>query len=355
MIVYLQMQSPLTKQLLRSDTLFGALCWTLRTLYGNAVLESLLREFDEALAADISPPFLISSLFPYLRDASGILHFLPRPLWVSAKNEHAEVQTDSPEEYAQRKKRKKVTWVSETLIQRVQCDGLFVLENSAEFQAQAGALVTLTEAQRLSAFSSLLTATSVTRNTLNRLDNSTSGAGGQLYQFPVIASQRAGNAQTGLYFLLRTNETWRARIKVAIAFLTEKGWGGETTTGYGQAELTMTDEALPVEQFTQGERLMTLSLLFPSEMDKAHLRQHAESSFARIEKRKGILESAWLSLARPWKPTLFMLSEGATFPIDAGRRIYGSLFCDETLREGLSFQPRINGLAYCLQLNGGQK
>ncbi|HWQ35306.1 MAG TPA: type III-A CRISPR-associated RAMP protein Csm4 [Blastocatellia bacterium] len=351
MIVYLRMQSPLTKEPLRSDTLFGALCWTLRTLYGNAALERLLHEFDEAIAAGSAPPFLVSSLFPYLRDGSGLLHFLPRPLWASAQEINS---SESVEEYQLRKKRKKANWVSETLIARAQSEGLSVLEDGAQIQAQAGALVTLTEAQRLSVFSTLLRAVSITRNTLNRLDNSTSGEGGQLYQFPVIASQRAGEAHTGLYFLLRANEAWRMQISAAVAFLAEKGWGGETTIGYGHAELEMKDEALPVEQFTQGERLMTLSLLFPSEADKTHLKQQAEQSFARIEKRKGILDSAHLSLARPWKPTLFMLSEGATFPRDSERRNYGSLFCDETPREGLPFQPRINGLAYYLQLKGEQ-
>jgi CRISPR-associated protein Csm4 len=351
MIVYLRMQSPLTKEPLRSDTLFGALCWTLRTLYGNAALEKLLREFDEAITADTAPPFLVSSLFPYLRDGSGLLHFLPRPLWASAQEDDL---SESLEEYQQRKKRKKINWVSETLIARAQSEGLSVLEDRAQVQAQSGALATPTEAQRLSVFSSLLKSASITRNTLNRLNNSTSGEGGELYQFPVVASQRAGEAHTGLYFLLRTNEAWRAQSRAAVTFLSEKGWGGETTIGYGHAELEMKDESLPVEQFTSGERLMTLSLLFPSEADKTHLKQQAEQSFARVEKRKGILDSANLSLARPWKPTLFMLSEGATFPRDAGRTTYGSLFRDETLREGLPFQPRINGLAYCLQLKGGQ-
>ncbi len=354
MIVYLRMQSPLTKEPLRSDTLFGALCWSLRTLYGNAALEKLLHEFDEALAADIAPPFLVSSLFPYLRDSSGLLHFLPRPLWAPDANAEGEETSESLEEYQQRKKRKKVNWVSETLIARAQSEGLSVLDDNRQAQAQSGALATPTEAQRLSVFSSLLKSSSITRNTLNRLDNSTSGEGGQLYQFPVVAPLQAGQAHTGFYFLLRVNDTWRARLKAATAFLCEKGWGGETTIGYGHAEPEMRGETLPVEQFTQGERLMTLSLLFPSEADKAHLRQCAEQSFARIEKRKGILDSAHLRLARPWKPTLFMLSEGATFPRDSERKVYGSLFRDETLREGLPFQPRINGLAYCLQLRGEQ-
>ncbi len=350
MIVYLQMQSPLTKQLPRSDTLFGAICWTLRTLYGNAALEDMLRQFDEALAADETPPFLISSMFPYLRDASGILHFLPRPLWASAVDEHSSEVSDDLRTYARRKERKKVNWVSETLIQRAHSEGLSALENSEDAQARAGALVTPAESHRLSPLSRLLTTTSITRNTLNRLDNSTSGEGGQLYQIPVVAPQRAGDTHTGFYLLLRVEDDWRARISAAIAFLCEKGLGGEATIGYGHAILEMRDVTLTVEQFTQSERLMTLSLLFPSEADKAHLRRHAQESFARIEKRKGILESAYFSLARPWKPTLFMLSEGATFPRDGGRRNYGSLFRDETPREGLPFQPRINGLAYCLPM-----
>jgi len=42
----------------KSDTIFGAVCWAVRYMYGNEALEELLNKFDSA------PPFLLSSMMP---------------------------------------------------------------------------------------------------------------------------------------------------------------------------------------------------------------------------------------------------------------------------------------------------
>ncbi len=57
--------------MLHSDTLFGAICWAWRLLYGEEDLLELLDLYCQA-----RPPFLISSTFPFI----GKTMILPKPL-----------------------------------------------------------------------------------------------------------------------------------------------------------------------------------------------------------------------------------------------------------------------------------
>ena len=66
MIVYLAPRAPFAKSVPRSDTLFGGIAWAIRLLYDEKTLADLLDEFDRAIAARQPPPFVLSSLFPYV-------------------------------------------------------------------------------------------------------------------------------------------------------------------------------------------------------------------------------------------------------------------------------------------------
>src|SRR5262245_45457767 len=89
MIVYLKPRAPFAQSAPRSDTLFGAIAWAIRLLYGEGELIRLLEQFDRAVASQSSPPFLISSLFPFVESGNGDERqarrtlFLPRPLLAS--------------------------------------------------------------------------------------------------------------------------------------------------------------------------------------------------------------------------------------------------------------------------------
>ena len=96
---------------------------------------------------------------------------------------------------------------------------------------------------------------------------------------------------------------------------------------------------------------MTLSLWHPNAQDQQHLEAQTSRTFARLERRKGFIESAYTSeVKQVWKPTLFMLGEGSTFPRDGEREVYGSMFTDEATRVSLNFKPRINGVALTVGL-----
>ena len=75
MTVYLRPHSSfLRSQPPRSDTLFGAMCWGYRVLFGNDALEEVLAQFR-----DTSVPFLISSMFRYIGQDGEKEHIFPKP------------------------------------------------------------------------------------------------------------------------------------------------------------------------------------------------------------------------------------------------------------------------------------
>lgn len=51
---------------LQSDTLFGLICWGIRQVFSEQKLEELLAQFAAG-----TPPFLLSSAFPFIRGEKG--------------------------------------------------------------------------------------------------------------------------------------------------------------------------------------------------------------------------------------------------------------------------------------------
>jgi len=58
---------------IHSNTLFGAVCWAIRVIYGTISLEEMLATFNER------PKFVLSSAFPFLRHGDQLVRFFPKP------------------------------------------------------------------------------------------------------------------------------------------------------------------------------------------------------------------------------------------------------------------------------------
>lgn len=338
MIVYLQPKTPFSKAVPRSDTLFGAICWSICLLYGETELSNLLAKFQENTA-----PFVLSSLFPYVQNRKGEkVLFLPRPLLPPST-----LELGSKEDYEKLKKSKKAKYVSEQVFNSI-LDGTYE-EKKDSYVIESNAVMTKTEQQ--GSLSEFFKQTEIARNTINRLTNAT-----KLYYEPIVAINK--EQQTGFYFLVKldpvSDKQVRPMLKAALSFLQEKGFGGNSSVGFGQCQVEVVDQN-PIKDFKDGNQLVTLSLMFPNLKDREHLSKSRNNTYAQIERRKGFLESSYLSGRFPqvWKPTLFMLTEGSNFPCDNDRKLYGQLFEDK--RAGLDFNPRINGLAYTVAIKSNQK
>lgn len=354
MIVHLQPRAPFTKGAPRSDTLYGAISWAIRLLYGEEALIRLLEETEAAVSNRTAPPLVISSLFPSLRDREGRLLLLPRPLMPPAVTG----SLDSLEDYQESKRLRRANLVSRSVFDAIAAGELdetalhseFARRDAGRFRLVSNAIVTSAEAERLRPLTRLVVNGETARNTINRLSVSTAD-GGQLFYQPITSTRSLAKLgiESGFYFIARAGGERAgevsAMVKAAMHFLGEKGLGGDTTVGRGHCEVEIDDND-DVTGAADGSRLVTLSLLHPSADDLAHFAERQRSILVKLEKRKGFIESAYTSeVRRIWKPTLFMFGEGSTFPRDGARPVYGQLYTDRSQREGLSFSARINGLA----------
>ncbi|HXG67494.1 MAG TPA: type III-A CRISPR-associated RAMP protein Csm4 [Blastocatellia bacterium] len=358
MIIYLRPRAPFTKSAPRSDTLFGAIAWAIRLLYGELQLVGLLEDFEAAIASQSPPPFTISSLFPYFEDEGGKIHFLPRPLRPPA----AITGLEDRAAYQDFKDLRRAGFVSQGVFNRIMLGELDETAIYAELRhpaggvrLKAGALMTPEEHRRAGQMARLVIRGEVARNAINRLTGSTAGDGGQLFYQPVAAVGSGGRhgGRGGFYFLARPGSAEvKAMMQAALRFLGDKGFGGDSSIGRGHCAVEFDDGDF-ITAAADGERLVTLSLMHPGKADVEHFAKHQHATYARLERRKGFIESAYVEEARRvWKPTLFMLGEGATFPRDGDRSVYGTLFADDSPREGMAFQARINGLAYTVAIKG---
>ena len=356
MIIYLQPKTPFSKAVPRSDTLFGAICWSIRLLYGEQELIDLLNGFQENVA-----PFVLSSVFPFVQNIKGQKFlFFPRPMLPPKISE-----LTSEEKYQEEKKAKKAKFVSQTAFTAI-LNGSFKKEN---FIAHAGVLMTQGEKDQLKPLAKFLVETEVARNTINRLTNATVN----LFHEPVVATHNyekvakltgeiSEKLTSGFYFLVKIDSQFdqklRPMLKAAISFLQEKGFGGNTSVGFGQCAVEISDSLTVANkaifpEIADAKQLVTLSLMFPNNADTQNLTTNQEHCYGQLERRKGFLESAYVrgEIKQIWKPTLFMFSEGAVFPKDNNRQVYGKLF-EEEQRVGLSFRVKINGLAYTVAMKG---
>lgn len=383
MIVYLQPKSAFSKSIPRSDTLFGAICWAISLLYGVKKLECLLECYIEEKA-----PFIISSMFPYIKwdgkskdeenkenkengknklidsqdetrendivsvnnkedSKKQIIHLLPRPLLKPM----LETNFCDKEKYERNKKEKKVKLVSKTVFDSI-IDGTYNSKRE-EYDIKAGVLLTKEECKELSKFSAFWQEGERARNSINRITNVTN-----LYHEPIVTACQKEDWKSGFYFLVKFGgdfkQDYYSVVKSALNFLEEKGFGGNSSVGFGQCSVEVEDRDLISNQ-VDGDRLVVLSLMHPSEKDYKHLDKNRFTAYIELEKRKGFLERSYIGgmESRVWKPTLFMLAEGSTFVCDNNREIYGKLHKEkEETYQNLGFSVRINGLAYTVAMKG---
>ncbi|MCS6886382.1 MAG: type III-A CRISPR-associated RAMP protein Csm4 [Acidobacteriota bacterium] len=349
-IAYLYPQAPFSNNIPRSDTLFGALAWTIRLLYGRKELESLLEEFDHSIEKDTTPPFLISSLNVFFEDKNCRVLFFPRPMLPPPK-----LNIDDEQKYAKVKKFKKTSLLSRVLFEKLLAGELteqqIIDKLGKDYFDHAGALLSKEEYEQVRTIKSLLYNGEIARNTLNRLSFSTAPSEhGQLFYQKVVSTTCIPklNIRTGLFLLIDATEKYDQMLKSALFYICQKGIGGDTTIGRGHCEVSFEKNSLSLPQ--NGSRRVALSLFHPNEVDRRELKSRLSEVYGQLERRKGFLETSYLSeVAQVWKPTLLSFKEGSSFP-DYGRKVYGALYKESKQRPSLDYKVRIYGLAYTVAM-----
>ncbi len=180
----------------QADTLTGLLCCAMARRDGR---ERMYKDIQRP-ALDGAPPFVLSDAFP------GDL--LPVPITVRLQKDWA------PDE---RKAVKRARWLTRDAFQR----------------AQSGQEL----AARDLAVPDPFAVHDRWRNTLDRLNGSAGGEGGNLFASTEVSMTAAAAAEKFLSLYARVTEDWRERLTGLLRELAETGFGADASVGRGQFEL----------------------------------------------------------------------------------------------------------------------
>ncbi len=242
-----------------SDLLFSSLANAYAQLYGKGEVESLLNSFLS------SPPFLISSAFPFYKETL----FFPRPL-IPPKLEDREKLKDL----------KKRSFLPYGVFEKwIRGEGL------PSPEVEGGGLPK----------KELLPSVVLDRSNMRS----------QIYHRSALFFPKEG----GLFFLLRLyEEGLEKKIRGALQFLGDVGIGGERSLGYGRFKVYSFEETSLLPPPTDSSPTLTLSLVVPS-LNEVDL----SSSYYQLVLRSGWISSPF-SFRQTRRKAVWMLGEGSVFP-----------------------------------------
>jgi len=321
-IVYLKPKSSFLGEQVHSDTLFGALCWGVRQIYGKEKLEEMLSRFDRT-SKKFNPPFLLSSTFPYMDSGDRRMHFLPKP-----KLKPIWKEIDSKEALDTLKTIKKVAYLQENLfngwinskITDFNLFGNIELKGGAitykldgrEYLQKGGILIEKGYA------TSIFKKTDIQRNVINRLSNTTT-EGGLFYTHETFIGE-----ESGLYFLIDIKDgSYENLLNASLGFIEDRGIGGDVSVGKGQFDIESLTEAGLIHEPKNPSSFTNLSLYYPCDDEIRFFKQHKGKLWYNLMRRKGKIESAFVSTKDIWKATVQMFGEGSTFPLIDDKEFYG--------------------------------
>jgi len=264
----------------RSDSLFSALCITLRELYGEAELTGFLGQFPTRDNPARDLPLLLSSGLPY----AGEIRFYPRPLLPVPGLER---------DPAEQKHQKKITFVSETIF-RAWVGGDDVLQHydrSEDGNLLHGGQVWVTADERAALSKSerfldedtgqvrMWTVGDVPRVTVDRISSSSS-----VYQ----AGQVRFAPGAGLYLLVVwRDDGWRDRFWEVLQVLGDAGIGGERSSGYGLFT-PQEPQSVDLPDVEKADRWVMLSSCWPLPGQEGIL---GAGAAYHLENRRGWMDS----------------------------------------------------------------
>lgn len=255
-----------------SDTIFSALCNTLRMIEGVSALDALL-----ASCRDRNPPFICSGGFPFVRAGEQIIRFYPAP----RTRRYAPID----------KKVREATWFSESLFLLWLNGGQWHdFEDVVEIEGHS-AIVSFEEANQIKSQPTLYDAVEdryhlwdrgeVTRVAVDRV----SGAA-NVFQVGRLRFGLGGGLWCG-FAGAEESGFGTARLHNLLAHLGEIGLGGERSAGHGQFTVTA-PTSMAVPEPMSGHPLITLSNFHPRSDERDMLGGRAAYDLVR---RQGWLSS----------------------------------------------------------------
>lgn len=268
-----------TSEYIHSDTLFSAICNAYRLLYGKDKLEDLLN-----LYINNTPPFLLSSAFPYIGGNSDVLLF-PLPKSV-----------DLGKYVEDRKKYKKVELISKSIFLKIiagEIDKIVI--NDCQLIQDNRVLITGLE-NIGKGDKKIWTSREIPRVAIDSITNSTN-----IYHVGEVVY----SAGCGLYFLIDfKNPEFIEKVKSAIRVLGDEGIGGERT--YGKGLFKVKNFELIKFDITSNNNFVTLSLYYPGQEELNDL----NGDYDLVKRGGWIYSIDGISMRRK---TVRMFVEGSVF------------------------------------------
>lgn len=314
-----------TEAFCRADTIFSALCMTLRHLEGEAALAQFLERFPRQDRPDPIPPFRLTSAFP----CAGNVRFLPKPLLSPPISEEAR------EQYG--KRLKEVHFVSLPIFVAWLNGELLDEHLAADNFLQGGSLwATASERRELEPFRNprtgeieLWRVDGVPRVTVDRVTSRSAvyQTGAVRYRCARLDGGRQVSA--GLWVLVEwlgePDPAEVDRFRRLLTALGESGLGGERSAGYGLLEVEGPEEFPALEVREPGTRWLTLSPYHPRRSEVGPDGVIGDgAAYSLLVRRGWVTSPEGMSLQRP---AVRMLGEGSVLqhPGSGARASYGDL------------------------------
>jgi CRISPR-associated protein Csm4 len=277
---------------LSSFTIFGALCWAVRYLYGEEKVLELIRLVKDK-------KFLLSSAMPWIDGKDYIFKPILKPEHI--KKEDIGIEDEGKFRNFIKKFRKLSFVPFDTLIKVTE----------GEIKSDRDLMISLKKEidKEISLFSFL----SLPHAKLNRITNSTSEGGEFYFEESLFFKFK-------IYFLAAVKDENHIDgiIAPSLKLLQDWGIGGNRSIGFGSFsfEVKRTEE---FEKFInqKGRKFITLSPVVAT--DRIDYRE----SFYDIKTYKGAIESGYKEFL--WKPRIFYLKGGSLIKLKEGREVAGAL------------------------------
>lgn len=327
-----------------SDTLFGAICWGIKRLYGNNKLQEILKQLD----AD-TPVFVLSSVFPLLENGNVSIHFYPKSITPGLKtadiediarniegNDYKCAMVDVITKY---KKYKKAEYIAESLFLDI-INGLGERSLFERYLKEGINLIgsMLMKSEEYNSMwkdsnQSAFMMSTVQKNSIDRLTMTTGEEGQTFYQSEIYASNIFH-----LHFLVKTGDI--EFLKPVFKYLEDKGIGGNRSTGKGRFKIEINGEKI----FPDVHKMRTfiaLSRFIPSNKE---INWDSNNNYYEIFPYRSKVESEGEFKGEDvWKDKVMYVKEGSVLDAKTLKPFYGQC---PVVKEIEGQKIRQNGLAF---------
>ncbi len=337
--VYFTPRGALATWPLASDTLFGAVCWGIRSL--GLMDDDQLTGWLEAQRA--APGFAFSHAFPAYLNGNASLRLYPRPAtfqpkfddfdilaaeWQQKQGNGMTLKSAKADVAVAGKRLKQLGYVSEGVLGQIAAgslqplDGLrAVLFESGQAIPRAGILCLAPEAKKLP--EKLYEREAMQHNHIDRM------AGATVEGLLFYRQETFFASGAGLWALLRAEEKdFTAYIRPALAYLADTGFGADRTSGKGHFDIRV-EAAPPLPQAESPRAMLSLSHYLPAgggEFDpQGEPLAYTLKTLRPKRERRHPRPVAGQQSVPIYKKALRVFEPGSVFALTARKEIYGRL------------------------------